>query len=52
MTGPDRVPVRAADAPPAAGSYSPGIVSGGFLFIAGQGPFDLDGQKCPGFLSR
>ena len=34
-------------APPPAGTYSQGIVAGGFLFIAGQGPFDLEGKKCP-----
>jgi len=34
-------------APPPAGTYSQGIMAGGFLFIAGQGPFDLEGKKCP-----
>ena len=36
--------VTSSEAPAAAGTYSPGIVSGGFLFIAGQGPFDADGK--------
>lgn len=40
--------VSTADAPPPAGAYSQGIVSGGFLFLAGQGPFDLAGQRVPG----
>ncbi|GAA2074025.1 Rid family detoxifying hydrolase [Pseudolysinimonas kribbensis] len=35
--------VTSPDAPKAAGAYSPGIVSGGFLFVAGQGPFDSAG---------
>lgn len=34
-------------APPPAGTYSQGIIAGGFLFIAGQGPFDLEGKKRP-----
>ncbi|MGM1018851.1 MAG: RidA family protein [Actinomycetota bacterium] len=37
--------VTSPEAPDAAGPYSPGIVSGGFLFVAGQGPFDEDGQR-------
>lgn len=40
--------VRTIEAPPPAGPYSQAVVSGGFLFLAGQGPFDLTGQKCPG----
>ena len=35
--------VSSPHAPAPAGTYSSGIVSGGFLFIAGQGPFDADG---------
>lgn len=36
-------PVSSPDAPTPAGTYSPGIVSGGLLFVAGQGPFDTSG---------
>ena len=35
MSDHNRVPVRAADAPPPAGPYSQAIRSGGFLFLAG-----------------
>ncbi|MGO1769863.1 MAG: RidA family protein [Microbacterium sp.] len=35
--------ISAPTAPAPAGTYSSGIVSGGFLFLAGQGPFDVDG---------
>ena len=45
MSDHNRVPVRAADAPPPAGPYSQAIRSGGFLFLAGQGPFRPDGSK-------
>ncbi len=45
MSDHNRVPVRAADAPPPAGPYSHAIRSGGFLFLAGQGPFRPDGSK-------
>jgi 2-iminobutanoate/2-iminopropanoate deaminase len=31
-------------APAPAGTYSSGIVSGGFLFLAGQGPFNTEGE--------
>lgn len=34
--------ISSPDAPKPAGTYSSGIVSGGFLFLAGQGPFDAD----------
>lgn len=44
----DRVEVTTPAAPPPAGAYSQGISSGGFLFLAGQGPFDLAGQKVLG----
>jgi reactive intermediate/imine deaminase len=37
--------VAPADVPPPAGIYSPGIVQGGFLFCAGQGPFDAAGNR-------
>src|SRR5256712_14072239 len=45
MTDRDRIPFRAEDAPPPAGPYSQAIRSGGFLFLAGQGPFRPDGSK-------
>ena len=32
-------------APPPAGPYSPGVVSSGFAFLAGQGPFDASGTR-------
>jgi reactive intermediate/imine deaminase len=32
-------------APPSAGPYSQGIHSGGFVYLAGQGPFGVDGQR-------
>jgi 2-iminobutanoate/2-iminopropanoate deaminase len=41
----DRTPFRSGDAPPPAGPYSQAIRSGGFLFLAGQGPFRPDGSK-------
>lgn len=41
----ERTPFRAKDAPPPAGPYSQAIRSGGFLFLAGQGPFRPDGSK-------
>jgi 2-iminobutanoate/2-iminopropanoate deaminase len=34
--------------PPTAGAYSQGIVSGDFLFLAGQCPFDLEGRRIQG----
>ena len=45
MTDHNRIPVRAADAPQPTGPYSQAIRSGGFLFLAGQGPFRPDGSK-------
>ncbi|MGC5617248.1 RidA family protein [Georgenia sp. Z1491] len=36
--------ISAPTAPAPAGPYSSGIVSGGFLFLAGQGPFDADSK--------
>lgn len=36
--------ITAPTAPAPAGPYSSGIVSGGFLFLAGQGPFNTDGE--------
>jgi reactive intermediate/imine deaminase len=41
----ERIPFRAGGAPPAAGPYSQAIRSGGFLFLAGQGPFRSDGSR-------
>jgi len=40
--------IHAKDAPPPAGTYSQGIVAGGFLFLAGQAPLNSDGKKVPG----
>jgi 2-iminobutanoate/2-iminopropanoate deaminase len=37
--------VSSPQAPAPAGTYSSGIVSGGFLFVAGQGPFDAAGER-------
>ena len=41
----DRTPFRAEDAPAPAGPYSQAIRSGGFVYLAGQGPFRQDGSK-------
>jgi len=40
-----RTPVLAQDAPQPSGGYSQGIVAGGFLYLAGQGPFDASGNR-------
>ena len=40
-----RTPISSPDAPPPAGTYSPGIVHNGVLYLAGQGPFDADGRR-------
>lgn len=40
----DRERVTAPDAAPPAGPYSHGIRSGNLLFVAGQGPFDANGE--------
>lgn len=40
-----RVPVLSEEAPAPSGGYSQGIVAGGFLYLAGQGPFDADGAR-------
>lgn len=37
--------VSSPQAPAPAGTYSSGVVSGGFLFVAGQGPFDAAGER-------
>jgi 2-iminobutanoate/2-iminopropanoate deaminase len=44
----ERTPVRSDAAPPPGGPYSQAIRSGGFLFLAGQGPFRADGSKVEG----
>jgi 2-iminobutanoate/2-iminopropanoate deaminase len=36
--------ISSPDTPVPGGTYSPGIASGGFLFIAGQGPFDASSR--------
>jgi reactive intermediate/imine deaminase len=40
--------VTSPDAPTPAGAYSPGIISGTLLFIAGQGPFNAAGERVDG----
>lgn len=40
-----RRPVSSPAAPNPVGPYSPGIVHGRTLFLAGQGPFDASGQR-------
>jgi len=44
----ERIPIRTGNAPPPGGPYSQAIRSGGFLFLAGQGPFKPDGTKLEG----
>jgi reactive intermediate/imine deaminase len=44
----ERIPIRSDGAPPAGGPYSQAIRSGGFLFLAGQGPFRPDGSRVEG----
>ncbi len=44
----ERVPIRSDGAPPPGGPYSQAIRSGGFVFLAGQGPFRPDGSKVEG----
>jgi reactive intermediate/imine deaminase len=41
----ERIPIRSDGAPAPGGPYSQAIRSGGFLFLAGQGPFRPDGSK-------
>ena len=36
--------IRTQDASPGDGPYSQAIVSGGFVFVSGQGPLDLEGK--------
>ena len=40
-----RRPVLSNDAPAPSGGYSQGIVAGGFLYLAGQGPYDAAGER-------
>jgi 2-iminobutanoate/2-iminopropanoate deaminase len=40
-----RKPVLSEEAPQPSGGYSQGIVAGGFLYLAGQGPFDADSER-------
>ena len=40
-----RNPVLSQEAPQPSGGYSQGIVAGGFLYLAGQGPFDAEGER-------
>jgi reactive intermediate/imine deaminase len=40
-----RKPVLSQEAPQPTGGYSQGIVAGGFLYLAGQGPFDASGTR-------
>ena len=44
----ERTSIRADGAPAPMGPYSQAIKSGGFLFLAGQGPFRPDGSKVEG----
>jgi reactive intermediate/imine deaminase len=44
----ERTPIRSGGAPAPGGPYSQAIRSGGFLFLAGQGPFRTDGSKVEG----
>jgi 2-iminobutanoate/2-iminopropanoate deaminase len=39
-----RTEVRTSDAASPSGTYSQGIVAGEFLFVSGQGPFDVNGE--------
>jgi 2-iminobutanoate/2-iminopropanoate deaminase len=40
--------ISSDDAPPPAGAYSQGIRAGDFLFLAGQGPLDQEGNLVSG----
>ena len=40
--------IRSDEAPPPGGVYSQGVRAGGFVFLAGQGPFRPDGAKADG----
>ncbi len=39
-----RTEVRTSDAAAPGGTYSQGILAGGFLYVSGQGPFDTNGE--------
>jgi 2-iminobutanoate/2-iminopropanoate deaminase len=41
-------PIRTAEAPAPAGAYSQAIATDELVFLAGQGPFRLDGSKVEG----
>ncbi|HEX4009422.1 MAG TPA: Rid family hydrolase [Solirubrobacteraceae bacterium] len=45
-------PLHTNDAPAPSGGYSQGILSGGFAFISGQGPFAPDGSLVAGSIER
>lgn len=40
-----RTQIQTEAAPPPAGTYSQGIASPGFVFLAGQGPFSAEGVR-------
>lgn len=40
-----RTPISSPDAPSPAGTYSPGMVHGRVLYLAGQGPFNAAGER-------
>jgi reactive intermediate/imine deaminase len=40
-----RDPVLSQEAPAPSGGYSQGIVADGFLYLAGQGPYDAQGAR-------
>jgi reactive intermediate/imine deaminase len=40
-----RKPILSEEAPQPSGGYSQGIFAGGFLYLAGQGPFDASGER-------
>jgi 2-iminobutanoate/2-iminopropanoate deaminase len=48
MTSASRHLVSTDEAPPPGGPYSQGIVSGDFVFLAGQCPFDNSGARING----
>ena len=41
----DKQGVIAHGAPPPAGPYSHAVIAGDFVYLAGQGPFDVSGQR-------
>ena len=47
-----RTRVSSDDAPPPAGPYSQGIRAGDFLFLAGQGPLDREGNVVRGSVAE